>query len=173
MCLPTRLALTDSLRNFEVPNHLHRQIRRTKLKQWSTQRKPGIVTRQQASCNAHKLAISFCGSRIDHSGRMTVYPEGTQLATLARQPRTNVRFSYNFPPRFGSNSEGTVGPPTASREGFDCLIGMFVSCFSQPLRFCQQKHKLPQGQSSLHTVTFIVTVITSQGHAAAYSARVL
>ena len=25
MCLPTRLALTDSLRNCEVPNHLHLQ----------------------------------------------------------------------------------------------------------------------------------------------------
>ena len=108
-----------------------------------------------------------------NSGRVTAYPEGTQLATIARQPRTNVRPCNNFSPRFGSNPEDTVGPPTASREGFDCLIGMFVSCFSQPLRFCQQKHKLPQGQSSLHTVTFIVMVITSQGHAAPYSARVL
>jgi hypothetical protein len=35
------------------------RFRRTKLKQWSTQRKPEIVTRRQAGFNAHKVAISY------------------------------------------------------------------------------------------------------------------
>jgi hypothetical protein len=77
MCLPTRLALTDSLRNSEVPSHLHRQIRRTKLKQWSTRRTREIATRRQAAAMRIKSRSRICGSRIDHSGRTTNNPSVT------------------------------------------------------------------------------------------------